>query len=100
MSSTPPRQGADNERAVTVTLTGRAARWLQLLQEFGHIDADSTDRLLIFISDLATRERRGENPLWVDLPEVRRATALLLVRDLEDGGPFDLLEEDWPLFFS
>ncbi len=42
----------------------------------------------------------GENGALVDLPLVRRAAAMLLVPDQANDNLTQLLDDDWPLFFS
>jgi hypothetical protein len=95
---------------VTIRLTGRASRWVSLLQEFGHIDTDGADRLLVAVAELHA-DMGGADGALVDLPLVRRAAAMLLV-PVDPGAevPPDpqatpagipaLLDDDWPLFFS
>ena len=84
---------------VSVRLTGRAARWIHLLHDFGHLDGESVDRLLIAVADLHA-ELGGEPDAWIDLPLVRRAAAVLLLTLRDDGSMSMILEEDWPLLFS
>jgi hypothetical protein len=84
---------------VSVRLTGRASRWVQLLQDFGHLDQEGVDRLLIAVADLHA-ESGGAPDAWVDLPTVRRAAAVLLANPPDDGHLPLILEEDWPLLFS
>jgi hypothetical protein len=81
-----------------VRLTGRAARWVQLVQDFGHLDQDGVDRLLIAVADLHA-EGMGTDGL-IDLPAVRRAAAILLAHPPDDGELPLILEEDWPLLFG
>lgn len=83
---------------VSVRLTGRATRWVHLLQDFGHLDQDGVDRLLITVADLHA-ELGGAAEGWVDLPLVRRAAALVLTAS-DDGSLPLILEEDWPLLFG
>ncbi|MCA9491192.1 MAG: hypothetical protein KC621_14780 [Myxococcales bacterium] len=81
----------------TYLVEGRAARWLRLLQDFGHLDADGQDRLLVAVAELAAES--GHPPdLPVGLDLVRRAAAILLLPD--DLPMSQILEEDWPLLFS
>jgi hypothetical protein len=82
---------------VSVRLTGRATRWVRLLQDFGHLDSDGVDRLLVAVADLHA-EGGGGREGWVDLPLVRRAAAALLCGP--DGQISPILEEDWPLLFA
>lgn len=84
---------------VSVRLTGRAARWVHLLHDFGHLDTEGLDRLLIGVADLHA-ELGGENGAWVDLPLVRRAAAMQLMTAQEQSPMSMILEEDWPLLFS
>ncbi len=77
-------------------LSGRAARFLQLLQDFGHLDDDTAGELLW--SALERRAPQVTGPLCFQ--ELRREAAVSLV----DGAPGAALEgilaEDWPLLFS
>lgn len=82
---------------VAVSLSGRAARWIQLLQEFGHLDAGGADRLIVAAADL--HAELGVPGDRIDLGTVRRAAAMVLF----PTGPHDpspVLEDDWPLLFS
>jgi hypothetical protein len=91
--------GGCTSSAVTIRLTGRAHRWVGLLQEFGHLDTEGADRLLVAVAELHA-DMGGEDGAIVDLPLVRRAAAMLLVpTELPEGLPA-LLDDDWPLFFS
>jgi hypothetical protein len=93
-----------------VSLTGRAARWLQLVQDLGHLDAEMTDHLLLFAAEMAANaptdperavEGAREGEVWVDLPELRRAAAIVLAngKGEEEVIPQHLLE-DWFALFS
>ncbi len=81
-----------------VRLTGRAARWVQLLQDYGHLDHAGSDRLMMGIVDL---HPQGPSPgnLVADLPLVRRAAAVLLFPEGTQAGP-TVLDDDWSLLFS
>jgi len=82
----------------TVRLSGRGARFVQLLHDFGHIDSEGADRLLVAVAELHT-ELGGELDEPADVDLVRRAAAMLFAPPGEDSiSP--LLEEDWPLLFS
>lgn len=83
--------------AITVRLTGRAARWVQLLLDFGHVDPDGADRLLVAVAELHAEE--GDAESLADLPLVKRAAAMLFAPDGDEPLP-GILEEDWPLLFS
>lgn len=82
----------------TVRLTGRGARFVQLLQDFGHIDNDGADRLLVAVAELHT-ELGAELDEPADIDLVRRAAAMLFSPP-SDESVSPLLEEDWPLLFS
>jgi hypothetical protein len=83
-----------------VRLTGRAARFLGVLRDFGHIDDARETELYIALAELAG----DPNEVVVDLPIVRRVAAAVLfghgspeiLDDIEEG----VLSEDWPLLFS
>lgn len=82
---------------VTLKLTGRAARWIQLLQDFGHLDASSADQLVMAAADLhAEMQTVGDR---IDLALVRRAAAMMLFGS-GASEPSPVLDEDWPLLFS
>lgn len=84
-----------------VRLTGRAQRWLRLLQDFGHIDDGRIEDLLVQLADNGPAS--GAEGI-VDLPALRRAASVMLfgdgdaqqLRDLEKGP----LAEDWLFLFS
>lgn len=78
-----------------IRLSGRAARYLLLLQDLGHLDAESADRLLIQLGEDADLHGASGPPV-VDIDAVRRAAALLLAA-AEDPPP---LQADWPLLFT
>ena len=82
---------------VAVNLSGRAARWIQLLQEFGHVDPQGADRLIVAAADL--HAELGVPGDRIDLATVRRAAAMVLFPG-GPGAPSPVLEEDWPLLFS
>lgn len=76
-------------------LTGRAARFVHLLQDYGHLDEAQSDELLI-----AVAEEAGEGVDLIDLPQVKRIAAAWLFEAHPEGedGP-DVLAEDWPFLF-
>lgn len=75
-------------------LTGRASRFVFMLREFGHLDDEGVNRVLLGAADL----RPGGAGL-IDLPDVRRAAAMVLFPD-GDEPPTGLLAADWPILFS
>ncbi|MEQ1572125.1 MAG: hypothetical protein ABMA64_41235 [Myxococcota bacterium] len=85
---------------VSVRLTGRAARWVQLVQDFGHLDQDGVNRLLVTVADLHAESGGDGKDAVVDLPLVRRAAAVMLTSVTDDGQLPMILEEDWALLFS
>jgi hypothetical protein len=82
------------KRPSVVRLTGRAARYLQILQDFGHLDDEQVARVV-----LAVPGATGRRLPLADLPDVRRAAASLLF-DRSQGELDGVLAEDWPLLFS
>lgn len=77
-------------------LSGPATRWLHTLQDLGHIDAETADRLVVLAAE-HQQERNGS--LTVELPVLRSAAATLLFPDAdEDLSP--MLKDDWALFFG
>lgn len=78
-----------------VRLTGRASRFVFMLRDFGHLDDEGVDRLLLGAADLRVPGAVGP----VDLPEVRRAAAMMLFPEGEQP-PSALLQADWPILFS
>lgn len=77
-----------------VRLTGKAARFMQILQDFGHLDEDAAMRLLLEIEPSGAI---GDD--LADLDDARRAVAIALFERL-DGEIGGILAEDWPLLFS
>ena len=66
-----------------------------MLHDFGHVDEDGVDRLLLGIGELP--EVVPGAPVDIDL--ARRAAAMLLFPG-EEAGASSMLVEDWPLLFS
>ena len=83
--------------SIQLTLSGPAARWVQLLQEFGHIDPAMADQLIMAAADLHTEMQAAGTR--IELHQVRRAAAIMM---FGNGAPITtpLLDEDWPLLFS
>lgn len=79
-----------------MALTGRAARWLHLLQDLGHIDIATADELVMAASDLH-RELHHKGTR-VGLETIRQAAAMVLFQT--DAEPATMLDDDWPLLFS
>jgi hypothetical protein len=79
-----------------VRLTGRAARFVFLLRDFGHIDESGVDRLMLGASDL--RDVDAVGPLT--LQDVRRAAAVMVFSEQEEQMGKGLLAADWPILFS
>ncbi len=79
----------------SVRLTGRAARYVYLLRDFGHLDEQGVDQLLLSIAD---GEGDGHGVL-VDVGVVRRHAATMLFVDFsaDDAG---ILADDWTMLFS
>jgi hypothetical protein len=83
-------------RVPRVRLTGRAARFLQMMQDLGHLDEESKSQVLLSVR-VANPSRA---PAWVDVDTVRSATAMILFHRLEGEEVSGILSEDWPLVFS
>lgn len=81
------------KRPHVVRLSGPAARFLQVLQDFGHLDDDQAARVVLSL----VPNRKGEAVAGVDA--VRRAAAVQLF-ERSGGDPDGLLADDWPLLFS
>ena len=85
------------EQPRRVRLTGRAARFLHVLEDFGHLDDDQLDELLVALADMAGSDKEET----VDLPLVRRvAAAILFGRGGSSEAESGALGEDWALLFS
>lgn len=90
----PPVRSAPS--VPTVRLTGRAARFLRLLQELGHLDDEQITEVILSLR--VPQNARGQ--VWADVDVVRSAAALILF-DRADGAPLPtVLMDDWPLLFS
>jgi hypothetical protein len=74
-------------------LTGRAAQFVHLLQDFGHLDEEGASRLMVALADGG----RGNREEMFDLHDVRRLAAAMLFG--QEGENQAILEEDWPLLF-
>lgn len=84
--------------ALRADLSGPAARFAQLLRDFGHLDDATLAELYLEVAEHASDSGVAQ----VDLESMRRtAAAWLFVRqaaDLNEGE--GILSEDWPLLFS
>ena len=77
-------------------MTGRAARFLNLLCDFGHLDDEKVNHLVTAVAEMDG----GSREVTVDLLTVRRVAAMMLF-DVDDSNPTaPLLAEDWPILFS
>ena len=77
-------------------VTGRAVRYVRLLQDYGHLDDLAADRLLI--AGWSQLHVAAPDVARVDLDAIRRGAAMMLFDPFESGSP--MLHEDWPLLFS
>lgn len=73
--------------------SGRAARFVDLLQDYGHLDDQGANRLLVTVAEL----RGGSDESPIDLDAVRKVAAMVLFSDEE---PAAALTEDWRYLFS
>ena len=74
-------------------LTGRALRFLQLMQDFGHVE--DVSRIVL---DLPRFGFPDDNGVY-DLDTVKRAVASAILEERPEGVS-GLLAQDWPLLFS
>ncbi|MCB9674826.1 MAG: hypothetical protein H6737_06890 [Alphaproteobacteria bacterium] len=78
-----------------VRIDPRASRYLELLVEFGHLDAHSAEDILFSAADAWAGTNRP-----IPLDAIQRLAAEHLVRwdaPVDDGT--DILSADWPLLF-
>ncbi|MCB9694237.1 MAG: hypothetical protein H6736_20705 [Alphaproteobacteria bacterium] len=72
----------------------RAARYLELLVEFGHLESREVEQVVL----AACEGWQTDQP--VPLQAVQRVAATMLVReDAPMDGSGDILSSDWPLLF-
>ena len=91
--------------AVTVKIDGKMARWVQLLEDFGHLTPEDADRLLVGVAEVMRIPGRSgreigspDRPAPVNPRDLRRAAAMILFN--QNPEPGRALEDDWPLMFS
>lgn len=77
-------------------LSGPAARYLDILRAYGHLDDAGAERIEIALVDLVG----GTREAVVDLAMTRRVAASVLYGDRGGELDGDLLVEDWPYLFS
>lgn len=79
----------------TARIAPRAARYLELLVEFGHLDPKSATDVLFAAGEPYVGTNRP-----IPLSAIQRAAAARLVRwDSPVEGGSDILSADWPLLF-
>lgn len=76
-----------------VRVTGRASRFLRLLQDFGHLDDEAVARIELGLG------HEGPVPPTLDLDAARLASARALF-EAHEGIIDGLLAEDWPILYS
>lgn len=77
----------------SVRVTGKAAQFLLLLQDFGHLDETTADRILLDIG-------AANDGASIDLDMVRRAVAEVLFAGAGGLLSEGQLGEDWTLLFG
>ncbi len=84
---------------MSTKLTGKAARWIRLAEDFGHVGGDDIDRLLVGAAELSpgAADATYFRPAPIDEHLLRRAAAIMLFGNVAESPS---LEEDWALFFS
>lgn len=75
--------------------TGRAARFVQLLQDFGHLSAEASDTVLLGGVEFEDQLLQGVLPL----DDAKRMAAVLLFVQ-RSGSEEGVLSQDWPILFS
>lgn len=78
-----------------VRFTSQAAYFVQLLQDFGHLEGEVENELVLRSTEAAIASELGV----ISLELVRVAAADLLFQ-LRQGEYEGVLAEDWPLLFS
>lgn len=83
-------------RPIVTRVDPRAARYLELLVEFGHLDPRGAEEVILSASEAFAGTERP-----IPLSAVQRAAATLLVADRPPPPPGgeDLLTQDWALLF-
>lgn len=82
-------------KPAVVRIEPRAARYLQLLVEFGHLDPISMEDAVMAASELYP-DRTSPIPLAA----VKRVAATMLASpEAPSGQGKDILSADWPLLF-
>lgn len=76
-------------------LSGRAHQFLLMLRDFGHLDEEASDRLVVAACDMVSQPNGV-----IELHVVRRMAAMMLAPGKVDGDFTVMLAEDWPLLFS
>ncbi|MGC6493031.1 MAG: hypothetical protein ACON5B_09340 [Myxococcota bacterium] len=80
-----------------IQLGGKAAGFLNLMLEYGHIAPEDITRIVHMSTP---RTQPGQRHGTLNQAHVRRATASWLFSIAPETAPQGLLDEDWPLLFS
>lgn len=75
--------------------TGRATRFVQLLQDFGHLSTEAADTVLLGGVEFEDQLLQGMLPL----DDAKRMAAVLLFVQ-RSGDAEGVLAQDWPILFS
>lgn len=78
------------DAALRIRLTGRAWRYLTMLEDLGHLEPEVIDDLLVALSDKGSSRRT----VVLDVPSARRAAAIEMFDENR------VTTEDWNLLFS
>lgn len=78
------------DAALRIRLTGRAWRYLVMLEDLGHLEPEVVDDLLVSLSDKGSSRR----PVVLDVASARRAAAIEMFDENRVTG------DDWNLLFS
>ena len=79
-----------------VRLTGRAAKFVQVLKDWGHLDEEGINQLLALVAEL----HGTPTGATADLSAVKRAATILMFDAAGMSEQDRLLNEDWSLLFS
>lgn len=82
-------------RPAIARIEPRAARYLELLVEFGHLDSRAVEEIIL---DASTTYAGTEHPIPLAAVQRHAAAALLSSRAPVPGGD-DPLSQDWALLF-
>jgi hypothetical protein len=84
------------DNVTQVKLTGRASRFLQIIEDLGHLDGEGVHEVMLALD--SSPDVTGA--VLADLDSVKQAAASVLFMRAGELGIDGILAEDWPLLFS